>query len=483
MKIGAINDEHGNTLLAVLATILVISVIAANVLLNTVTRYNVSSGQVRGWKSALYAAEAGGDIAYAEVRKTILDPTQSFAGWDLSGSVHTSSEVVVGSDNTTTRSSVDCFYYDTLGNPWYRIRVRGTAPVLGLKRAGMDNRMESGVRGDSLLRKIDFNYDHFVAAYGANGDGVGKAIVPVSRPQITRRLELIAAPITPFEAAVKALNGFNGPGSAGVIDSYDSRNGAYAFVANNPSHPRYSDSHSGSVAVNAETFEMNQGPIYGNVSTNGGTVLPSSLIHGTIDNNVPFTVLPFKMPTTYSLPQSSPTKVTANVTITPPAAGTPTAPTFYLLSSLTDSLTIEPFESSNTYVAIRVTGDITDEKVSIRIKPLVYAKIFFDGNMNVKAREIVNDSNIASHLQFYAISPADAAQVQTIQIDPPGSLAATFYAPSADFSIHGNPDIFGAIVCKTFSSNGNTSVHYDRALSNEGTVIDYRIASYVEDLR
>src|SRR5207248_9869427 len=82
-------------------------------------------------------------------------------------------------------------------------------------------------RGDSLLRKVDFNYDHFTATYGPNGDGLNKALLPVSQPQVTRRVELIAAPITPFEAAIKAGGTFYGLGSAAYVDSYRSTVGAY----------------------------------------------------------------------------------------------------------------------------------------------------------------------------------------------------------------------------------------------------------------
>ena len=39
------------------------------------------------------------------------------------------------------------------------------------------------------------------------------------------------------------------------------------------------------------------------------------------------------------------------------------------------------------------------------------------------------------------------------------------------------------MVCKTFYSNGNISWHYDRALNDEGELLDFRIASYVEDTR
>jgi hypothetical protein len=49
--------------------------------------------------------------------------------------------------------------------------------------------------------------------------------------------------------------------------------------------------------------------------------------------------------------------------------------------------------------------------------------------------------------------------------------------------MNGNPDIIGALVCKSFYGNGNTSWHYDRELNSEGDAVDYRIASYVEDIR
>ena len=104
---------------------------------------------------------------------------------------------------------------------------------------GMDDRMGAGTRGDSLLRKIDFKTDHFLATYGPNGDGVGKVLVPVANPQITRRIEQIIAPVTPFEAAIKCTGSFYGLGSAAQVDSYNSKNGPYYFAANNPSDPQF----------------------------------------------------------------------------------------------------------------------------------------------------------------------------------------------------------------------------------------------------
>lgn len=471
-------------LLCVLCIILVVSLIGANVLFNSVTRFNSASSQVRSWKESLDAAEAGGDMAYAEVRKTILDPTHAFSGWTYSGGVYTNSPITFGQDNLSTSGSAGIFYYDFNGSAWYRIRAKGTAPVLGFKRVTMDDRMGPATHGDSLLRKIDFNYDHFTAAYGPNGDNVGKAIVPVSQPKITRRVELIAAPITPFEAAIKCSGTFYGLGDAAMIDSYNSANGPYYFCANNPSDPHYSDSHSGNVEIDTAVGTI-RGMLYGNVYTNGGTIVRSSQITGTIDNNVPFTLPPFKLPTDFPLPQASPTKVNGQgngqgTTITPPVAGSPQSPTFYLLSSFTGNLTVNAFGTSQTYVDLHVTSDITG---SVDVTPNVHLRIFFDGNINLKARDINNESGISGNLQFYGISPTDPSVSQSIAIAPPGNFAATFYAPSADFTLTGNPDVTGSVICKTFYGNGNTSWHYDRALGSEGDAVDYRIVSYVEDTR
>src|SRR5207248_3122951 len=468
MRISQRTVAPGNVLLCVLCTILVVSLIGGNVLLNCITRYNVASSQVRSWKESLDAAETGGDIAYAELRKTISDPTHAFGpsnGWTYSGGAYTNSPVTYGQDNLSTSSRVDPFYYDGNGNAWYRIRTKGTAPVLGLKRVGMDDRMGPNTRGDSLLRKIDFNYDHFVATYGPNGDGVGQTLLPVSRPQVSRRVELIAAPITPFEAAIKAGGTFYGLGSAAYVDSYRSTTGAYnASVKTNPSDPRYGDSRSGTVEINSAVATI-MGSIYGNVDTNGGTVTKNTTsISGIIDNNVPFTLAPFAMPSTSMWNfVSSPSVINPNTSITPPAAGTAEKPNYYLIGSFVNNgnLTVNPVivggVPQETYIAVHVTGDIGNSNGSgptITVPAHVHLEVYFDGNFQTKAENIINTSGYAGNLQIYGISPTDPTVQQTINLNSGGGsaagFAAVFYAPSANFTINGGPDITGAIVCKNF---------------------------------
>jgi hypothetical protein len=136
--------------------------------------------------------------------------------------------------------------------------------------------------------------------------------------------------------------------------------------------------------------------------------------------------------------------------------------------------------STQTYVAVHVTSDFSGQ---VTVNTGVQVQVFFDGNMSVKARDLVNNTGLAANLQFYGISPTNPNTTQTIDIAPPGDFTATFYAPSADFTVRGNPDMTGSIVAKSYSGNGNTSLHYDRALDNIGEPVDYRVASYVEDIR
>ena len=222
------------------------------------------------------------------------------------------------------------------------------------------------------------------------------------------------------------------------------------------------------------------GTVYGNVATNGGTIVRSNQIYGTIDNNVPISIPPFKLPSSLPLPQITPPNILGNITIIPPTVGSALAPSVYVLSSHSSKITINAIGGAETFVALHVTGDITGK---ITVGPNVHLQVYLDGNMQVKAQDLVNNTGLASNLQFYGISPSDPSTTQTIEISPPGNFAGTIYAPGADLRINGNPDITGSVVAKSFYANGNVSWHYDRALNLEGNLVDFRVASYVEDIR
>lgn len=290
-------------------------------------------------------------------------------------------------------------------------------------------------------------------------------------------------------------------GSAGVIDSYDSKNGAYYFAANNPSDPHYSDAQNGDVSVGTASFNEG-GPIYGNLTTNGANATHSNTqVSGTIDNNVPFTLPPLVEPDTTGYTSLSGSSLTV------PAGTSSGSPATYVVNgSLSSGFTIHgqnvaaglpnAGKPAEVYVTIVVNGDVGN----ININQGVNATIYFTGNLSQKLNQSSNNNvdgatgtynangapstsySRADHLQFYGISPTDGS-TNSINISPPGTLYATIYAPNGDVSINGNVQINGAVVCHNFSGNGNTGFHYDKEVGNTGIAIDYQIASYVEDIR
>src|SRR5438128_1479793 len=447
MKIQIHHRDDGHILVCALCTIVIVSLIGANVLVNCITHYNVTAKQLKGWKEALYAAEAGGDAGFDEVRKALNPLSLPFTtdGWAAApspaptpGPAWTKTISGFGQEgNLSTTVTIDKLT-DTTGTipnstPYYRIRAIGTAKLLGLPRVGLSDQFFAGGPnfvansashgvGETLLPKIDCKYDHSTASFGEGG------------------------------------------------------------------------------------------PIWGDVATNGGNVTHSGYqISGIIDNNVPFTVPPLSAPDTTGFTAAN------SGTATDTANGTSdSSPTGFVYSGITGSKTIKNGNTSNTsfpyaYAKIVVNGDITGK---ITVEKGVTAEIWFTGNMKVKAGDLDNQNvdrgtktanpgslgvpplipptpaddpnpSRVGHMKFFGISPTTSGTTQTIELDPPGNIFATFYAPSADITLAGNTDIFSAIVGRSFSGNGNTGFHYDKALNQVdiGVMTDYQIASYVEDVR
>src|SRR5437667_10350505 len=110
MQIRKNSQEAANVLICALIAIVIVSLIGANVLSNSSTRLNVSSNHVRAWKEALEASEAGGDMAFAELRKqTSADATvraSQWSGWTINGTTHTNPQTTLCDSNLTTQTTM-----------------------------------------------------------------------------------------------------------------------------------------------------------------------------------------------------------------------------------------------------------------------------------------------------------------------------------------------------------------------------------------
>jgi Tfp pilus assembly protein PilX len=660
------SKQRGSALICALATIVVLSIIGAGVLMNCTTRYNVTSKQVKAWKEALYAAESGADLAYDAIRKYNedinanggTDPGTGFpsaSGWasPAPSPLPTTNTWSLGygttpftfgtNSNLTAKVTVDRFGGSD-NAPYYRIRSTGTAQVFGLKRTGMDNRLSDKSKGDNLLRKVDFNFDHFTAAFGfgdakendaataANGKGQ-VAVSNSTKAQVTRRIELVAIPVMPIEAGIKTQNYFTGT----TVDSYDSQYGPYAGPTP-PTSPFTENAQDGDVACGGSTFTA--GKVYGDVSTNGGNAT-SNNVTGVIDNSVPF-VLPAATPGVPPIPSLDPSDLpapsitweggavptTINPAPTPSNTGTLKTTYWYKGNGNTiDGITVNPAKVNNTgntpvetTVNLYATSNGGILGHGLTVNKGAIANVYIRGNVSCKAKDFDNnnvdgpvakwdwffinaaartaargfvssdvdklayqdnpagywrvsavdtttgaatwlsytlpnstwpysnlnnvvcrfvaprwvysnaaartsasgltvddiggfafqsdtkvywrltgvsplswDSNSlpyeasskvsrADHNWFYGISPTDGS-IKSFDIEPPGTMYAAFYMPDYEFGTNGNPDIYGVMVCNSFTQNGNCTFHFDKQLATSGTPLDYRISSFVEDVR
>jgi len=484
--------------------LMVLSLVGATVLMTVSTRYNYTQKAI-GWDEALAAAEAGADYGMVNCRRTLPTSTTSpWIGWQKYTGAYTWTTVSSSADATaqlaagqtliynlpagshllsTGEGATEFWYHVEVdapssllvnGNQWYRIRSTGYAALPGMARAGNDNPSGSRTHND-ILRKMDLRVDHFIMRYGDYAHGIGAA-VPVS-PQATRRVEVIAKPTTPFSLAAFTASPTNSSLNLALIDSFDSRDsvnypgGVYNNTARNPATGVGSK---GSIYINAPISSLSTS-VYGDVFTNYGTLARTSNITGEVEDQETMNVPTVSAPSWAASVVSSP--------MTTLAAGPPSSPVYQSWSSI-DNLSVTLPSGYSTGIAyIYVSGDVTG---GITIAPGVTLNIWFEGNLSMKSRKIVNGNNNAANLQLYGITPP-AGQTRTVDLSAgsisPGTLYFVLDCPGYDVTIASNPNICGAIIANSITATGTANLHYDEALSAVGSPVDFVRAMWVEDPR
>jgi hypothetical protein len=503
LSLRAAKRSSGSAFIVALLMLMVLSLVGATVLMTVSTRYNYTQKAI-GWDEALAAAEAGADYGMTNCRRTLPTSTiNPWIGWQKYTGAYTWAPVSSSADATTQLAAGNTLIYNlpaashlistgegatefwyhvevdapsflvVNGNQWYRIRSTGYAALPGLARAGNDN--PSGARThNDILRKLDLRFDHFIMRYGDYAHAAGSAI-PVS-PQATRRVEEIARPTTPFNLAAFTASTTGSPLNLSLIDSFDSRDtvnypgGLYSSAARNPATGVGSK---GSIYINAPVSSLST-TVYGDVSTNYGTLAAASNIIGQVENqetiNVPVVTAPAWAASVVSSPATT------------LVAGPPSTPVYQSWSSI-DNLSVTLPSGSSTGVAyIYVSGNITG---GITTAPGVTLKVWFGGNLSMKTHKIVNGSNNAANLQLYGITPplGLSRTVSLTGSDNPDLLYLLLDCPAYDATIASNPDICGAIVANSITATGSANLHYDEALSVVGDPVDFERAMWVEDAR
>jgi len=515
-----------------LLTLTILSLIAGSVLLTVTTRYNYSQKAI-GWQESLFAAEAGIDFGFANCREMVVSGsigawtnTGTTAYWTLysgsnqlsvtgqAGSTTTTSDAVssllltgtttnngvtmttgtmiynapvtalleTGTTGALTEGTNDLWYHIEIdapanmvlnGNPWYRLRATGYAALPGLARANNDATYGVATHND-VLRKLDLLYDHFIARYGDYAHSAG-TLVAVTTPRAARRLEVIASPKTPFVGLKLTGTGIT-PYSSPILDSWNSSTsgtmgGAYAS---------YKNTNDANLYLNGPAINTGAGVVDGGVYTNGGSVShANSTITGTINNSTVTQTDPVSAPSGAS---SWPILFISPDSKNPTTITSTAATSHYQISSYGYPLIIS---GTTGEVDLYVTSDVGGNpyKGAISVAQGVTVKIWFTGDWDMKAANITNLNNNAKYLQLYGLGTSSATPTFNMDSGNPGTVYMAIYAPGYIYSVSGNPDLAGAFTFKTLSGNGNTTWHYDEALSSVGVVYDFAKVSWVEDTR
>jgi hypothetical protein len=278
---------------------------------------------------------------------------------------------------------------------------------------------------------------------------------------------------------------------------------------NNPATPSvgYSsgtmtaDAFVGSISAVNGAINTDAGDIYGRIGTGGGTVthdngaILTDMLSGSGWNNTLVNTTFTSNPTTPvapALPAQVNLIASSIVTTTSlPKAGDVAATDgkyYYSFATGTaitlagnDQLTVTGkvvlyLENQATTTAVSLQGN-----AKIQITSTGSVALYTNGNLSLGGNGIANTNPNATSCLIYGTNTGSG---QTISMNGNTTTVAAIDAPNADFSIVGNGELWGAVVAKNISLNGNAAFRYDEALlkffNTTGTGNPWGIAKWRE---
>jgi hypothetical protein len=131
------------------------------------------------------------------------------------------------------------------------------------------------------------------------------------------------------------------------------------------------------------------------------------------------------------------------------------------------------FSSSGT--PLIVTGNVTlydtgsfsiSGQGYVQILPGASLTLYVGGSMSIAGNGVLNGTGFAGNFSVLGLSGCTS-----ISYSGNAAFNGTVYAPSASVTIHGNGDIFGAIIAKSATLTGNANLHYPVELAQVGGLI------------
>ena len=508
-------NRSGSTLLISLLTVTILSLIAGCILASITSRYN-SAYRSGSWNDALVAAESGIDVTISQITGLLPDVQVSTTGLGTGYTQNAIPNLINGLSvlptgpviTTPTGTGLNGLPLLSVAPPaltpggeggtiqqsTVTLQILSLSQILNGGLTGLVNGVGSLLTGGTLLNgsspQLLCLYSTGTASLTGgtvadptrqNNDLWRPSLItdrttgkPVTTPNVSRTIQVILRPVLAFESAVVSNGSLSATDTGSVFDSFNSGLATASTNGLYDSTKRLSD---GAVISNGPLMTLG-GIVYGNVGTNGGSLVQDTHETGTV-NNASYAATPqVKLPASLTSLLASLFSSTLSGSESH-AAGTAALPAQYAYTGVTGNLhiTYNPLAGTGQTAIVYVGGDFTG---GIEVDPGVTAKVYVTGSIITNASKLKNDGSRAANLQIYGLSPLGGA-TPVIRLNSDANLIASIYAPGHAFSISGNNDVSGAIVAASYQSTGAVRVHYDEALAqNVGPILRFQIASWQE---
>jgi hypothetical protein len=309
-------------------------------------------------------------------------------------------------------------------------------------------------------------------------------------PVVYRAVECYLAPNARFPAAMVAKQKIDMNGNNATVDSYDSTDPTKSTGSLYDPTKRRAN---GDIASN-DTITNTLDVTLGNANIYGRVLLsPSGSVTMGPNGSIGPTTVTADRATTVSAAQNQ-GWVRNDFQVDIPDVTLPAgAASWTSLGSVNNTTTINPGDyrlsgielggSESLSIAtggrtrLYVDGDISlSGNALMRIANGGRVEIYCSGSVSVAGNGIVNDALSPLNCQFYGL-PSSTSWT----LNGNGQWIGTVYAPNAALSLRGggtNGDMSGAIIAKTITLNGVTTMHYDESLAWNGPMSSYNVASW-----
>lgn len=424
-------NENGGVLVTVLAMLVVMAAVSGSIL-SIVAQEYVLSKRTLAWNQALYAAETGVEFSWNELNKlTSINTNGTF----------------MGGTNWT----------DLGTNTWQY--ANGTlAPLAGIE--------------SSSTFTVTANTNAWIIR------STGTASSPLIAQNVSRTIQVVVNPTTPFEWAILGRGTIDFNGTNPVVDSWNSSDGAY----NATPGPGYTRRSNGCVGTNGLLIDAAGSEIYGSMMTGPGGVVTTApgfnMYSDTTTRNG-----------TNSITDGL--EVFIPSVAEPWAWGTQTAvtPASPELAAISGAVQYEMHSAAHADLAFTGSGTVTlyldsfsqqgNEGLTITPSPAgssLQVIIYVKDSIDLAGNGGVNETGKAADLQIYGLPTCTS-----VKIGGNRESRAAIYAPDAAVTVQGTADVYGSFVGNTFQIGGTPSIHYDEALDTVGNIIGFALVAYREE--